>query len=131
MTQRHGRRWAILIVVSGVALAAAAVLLWREGTNQGWGLTSVDDSGLQILVARRPCDSVTKPFVSESPDSIEIIVKVKRPRLLPCSDKLVYETVSVDLDQPLGDRALVGCRSEGEVDWFGQTTCNQLVDAIP
>ncbi len=83
-----------------------------------WFLRSISDDGRTLRftyqmsgVASR-CEKEGTPSVGQSSDRVVVMANkwVTRDRDRACTEELAYVKAKVLLDEPLGDRALVGCR---------------------
>lgn len=71
---------------------------WREAVHEGTSVTVTWDAS--------PCAQVGETTVAETADSVEITVR-EVPRQALCSSPGEVRTTTVELDEPVGDRALV------------------------
>ena len=87
--------------------------------NTDWTLEGSSPDGQHLLVSTlfggvaSGCARFEGWEVTESDDAVEINARLWRQRTPSgCTDEGVVELLQVDLDQPLGDRSLVGCGAE-------------------
>lgn len=109
------RQWLVLLAGFAVFLACVigAVLLVRsafagddEGVAVSWRDPVVDGSAITVTYDRSPCAGPGRTSVRESDDEVVVTVReVPRPTL--CSSPGEVHEETVELEAPLGDRALV------------------------
>lgn len=117
-----------------LALSIVAVLVAGCSSSSieqaPWVLTEEptgSDLQVQAVFGGSSCSSFEEWRVTESSDSVEIEALYKRSGARDCTadEILLYETIS--LDEPLGDRALVGCEPE-----VSSADCRRVTtDAVP
>jgi hypothetical protein len=79
-----------------------------------WVLTEPPQgTSLEVMVsAGNTCTEYDRVEVDETADSVHLRAFVRRTGDTGCADLLHMEQVTVELKQPLGDRALLGCADE-------------------
>lgn len=93
-------------------------------------------SGTQLLITgyigSGSCDSFDRIEVQESGSAVDVQVLVKSNGNAACTDDLRMQTITVDLDEPLGVRELTGCQpfelEPGVIDPEG---CRRIVPRMP
>ncbi|MGH8791746.1 MAG: hypothetical protein ACRDXX_03770 [Stackebrandtia sp.] len=78
-----------------------------EGTKSAERLESIDDATVTFLLGVGACDTDPRPLAYEADDVVVVAGTAEYDGSEMCTDELVYEPVSVDLDAPLGDRMVV------------------------
>ena len=99
----------IIIVVLSAACSSSSV------EQAQWVLTEEPSgSNLQVraVFGGSSCTSFREWRVSESPEMVEIEATYERSGSVECTADEVYEDEIIELDEPLADRALEGCRPE-------------------
>ncbi|MCM3662622.1 hypothetical protein M3148_16740 [Georgenia satyanarayanai] len=93
-----------------------------------WSVTE-EASGRQlsllVYAGGSSCMSYEKVDVDEGAEAVEIRAHLRVDRNSPCSEDIQVEQVTVELAEPLGDRALVGCAGPDTIwpEWdFGDAT---------
>lgn len=109
------RQWLVLLggFVVFLVCVIVAVLLVRnafagddEGVAVPWRDPVVDGSTVTVSFDRSPCARTGETTVEESGDEVVVTVReVPRPTLCSSPGDVAQETI--ELDAPLGDRALV------------------------
>ena len=85
-----------------------------EGSPTDWNLVSVDGTELGLLAAvgSSYCQSMGEVSTTSAEDYVEVLVNVVTSDSPDCTSDAVIEEVVVELDRPLGDRQLRGCRPD-------------------
>lgn len=113
---------AVLLVV-GAVLGARAALAASNTDPRVWGDTRIDGRQVQLDFTGSECQADAWADVEESVERVVITVQ-ERVRIGDCNDVGVAYTVTVGLDEPLGDRELVdGACVEGR--WVGTPVCEE------
>lgn len=120
----HRRRLLLIAGVGAVAICVLAVFVgasFRSVSAVPWSLKDIDDHARTITVLvrltgvvadGRGCMGVRHSEVSETKNSVDLKVYVWRKLLTPrdlCPADLVFQEVKIQLEAPLGSRALEGC----------------------
>jgi hypothetical protein len=104
--------------VIGLAILVSSCSGWTEAAND-WAVTSIDGSTLSIVVAvgSGSCDRFQRVVVEETPEDVTItaVVETRSANLLGqgCDMDMNFEYVDLTLEEPLGERSLVGCGRRG------------------
>lgn len=113
---RHGRlRGRVaLIPIAGAVLAASCT--GNEVGRSEWALIGVSDDERQVRVSvfsgLSSCMGFDRVEVTEREDVVEIEGYAWHDGSDVCTDDFTGEPVIVELDDPLGDRDLVGCAGD-------------------
>jgi hypothetical protein len=129
----------LVVIVALVGLLASACSGWRE-TSHDWALTAIDGSTLSIVVAvgSGSCNRFERVVVEETPEDVTLTAvvgdKIVNPFGGGCTDDLNVEFVDVSLEEPLGERRLLGCMpgADGMQNLFGEARqgndCAEVID---
>ena len=100
-------------VMAAGLVVLAACSLGGEIKPVPWQLSRVDGNKLAVEAqfGGSSCTEFDQWQVEESDNEVTVLALV-RFQDGACTDDLVYETGSVRLDAPLGDRRLTGCDPE-------------------
>ena len=98
-----------------------------------WFLRAISDDGktieftYQMSGVASGCQREGKPSVEQSGDRVVVSAhkSVTLDRARACTEELAYVKASVKLDEPLGERALVGCRP-GKTERSEDEICRDL-----
>jgi hypothetical protein len=115
------RSIAFLAVSIAAIFAAVGIVLVGSGFLSGssraeWVLTEEPVGNVlnvQIAVGNS-CMQLDRVNVHESPDVVNVSAYVVTKGSEACNDILQIERRRIELDEPLGDRELVGCDPPGE-----------------
>jgi len=116
---RLGRR---ALGLGGTLLVGVAACSSAEVQRSEWVLTEPADGAtlhLAVFAAHSSCiDFDRVNVVREGSDRVEVHALVTYNGDEVCTDDWGTERVTVELEEPLGDRQLSGCAGD-EVDWRG------------
>lgn len=126
-----------------VAALVSSCSFWTDGAHD-WAVIGVNESSLLIIVAvgSGSCDRFERLVIEESAEEVNItaVVETKSTSLLgqSCDMDMNFEYVDLTLEEPLGDRALLGCApggADGMGDYFSERDrgrqghdCAEVVD---
>ena len=93
-------------------------------------------TGSQLLITgyigSSSCDSFDRVEVAESASTVEVEVLVRSNGNEACTADMRMQAITVDLDEPLGERELTGCQpfeiEPGVIDPEG---CRRIVPRMP
>lgn len=96
------------VVVLAVAPAAALAGCAGESVVDGYldGARSADAARLVVHGVHNPCQEALDPEVVESATQVRVRVRLRQPRGA-CTDKGIPWSRTVELESPLGERAVV------------------------
>jgi hypothetical protein len=115
------------MLVAGAALFAFAVAACSESgqiVGAQWDLRSAPDDTrllIRIGVGSGTCHSLEDTVVTERADQVDIEARVRETGG-DCTADLRTADRTVTLSEPLGNRALTGCRPDGDVSAGGFST---------
>lgn len=102
-----------LVLLAGLIVVSCSS--WVEGAHD-WALTSVDGNVLSVVVAvgSSSCDRFEGVEVSEDQSEVSISALVSEKQsgglfTTGCNSDMGFENIEIELNHPLGDRALTGC----------------------
>lgn len=85
-----------------------------------WELrTQQSGTELHILVARGACDDFDSTFVRETHSTVTVSAFIRQGLRSSCVDSIVLEPETVRLNEPLGNRNLLGCNPPGSISISG------------
>lgn len=85
------------------------------GVAAAWSAAPPDDSTVLVDAGTGSCDTALEPLVWQSADVVGGGAAVRVPMWGGCDDMLNWHPLTITLDEPLGDRALLEAYSGGPV----------------
>lgn len=111
MSDQLARQLNFLTLCMLVALALFIIGLGIDVQQATWRLASISDDGTAVTITfeQPPCVWATGPDVTPSATLLDVRVTL-RSWAIPCTGPVRTRSATIDLDEPIGGRRLVGCQ---------------------